>query len=428
MKRWIKITIAIVVVLLVLGGSAWLMQRNRASDDVRTATVQRGALIREITFTGELTAVQTAELAAEYGGVVRQVPVAEGDTVSKGTVLAQLDTAAAQLEAAKAAADLNSTQAAARLAWENAQRAAENTKKENARSVEQQKQLVRNAQADIEDAQHVWQARVDESGEESSLARTAFASYTAAQHAYTSAQKTLQTLLATVAKSNEAATAAAQAAEEDYVATTQSSGTVAGLSSLEALQQQTALKLGKLAVTAPFDGTVTDVAVAVGEYATSGQTVATLQTVDDLKVVADVTETDAAKVAAGMSATVVFDALPDMGELAAGVVGIAPAARIIEGVPTYQVTLRLTHVPAELKPGLTADITVHADRRENVLIVPRRAVTVRDGKEIVQVRSADGNVTEATVVTGLVGSDGHVEIVEGLAAGQVVVVSAPNAD
>lgn len=426
MKRWHKIALA-AVLLALAGGLGWWRMRGSNQEELRTATVQRGTLVREVTFTGEVQARHTADLALEYGGIVREVLVQAGDTVQPGTKLVQLDTTSPQLEAAKAAADLASAQEAARLGSEKLAQDAQNVKAENTRSVEEQRQQVRSAKADMEEAQRVWLARVDESGEESALARTAFATYVTAKNSYVAAQKALDTLLKTVKKTNEAADAAARVAQEEYVATTQASGATAGLSSLEALRRLATTKLAKLSLTAPFAGTVTDVTVTAGEYAAVGTTIATVATVNELHVVADVTETDAAKITTGMSATIAFDALPDLAEWPASVIAIAPAAKTIEGVPTYEVTLQIVTTAPELKPGLTADVTVHIATRENVLVIPRRAVITHNGRDAVRTRRQNGSFEEVPVTTGALGSDGQIEIVEGLDAGQEIVVSLPNA-
>jgi HlyD family secretion protein len=101
---------------------------------------------------------------------------------------------------------------------------------------------------------------------------------------------------------------------------------------------------------------------------------------------------------------------------------ISPAAKTIEGVPTFRVTILSKDHDEKFHPGLTASVQVHAEKRENVLIIPRRAIRSSDGKDIVLVRRSSGEVTEQEVKTGLSGSEADIEILEGLQEGDTVVI------
>lgn len=91
-------------------------------------------------------------------------------------------------------------------------------------------------------------------------------------------------------------------------------------------------------------------------------------------------------------------------------------------MPTYETTLHLTPPAEHLRPGLTCNITVHADQRENVIAVPRRAIIERDGRQLVRVLGKDFHITEREVATGLLGSDGAIEITSGLSANESVII------
>jgi len=123
-----------------------------------------------------------------------------------------------------------------------------------------------------------------------------------------------------------------------------------------------------------------------------------------------------------MEATISFDALPPQEKWTATVTHISPAASIVEGVPTYEITLELTEKDNRFRPGLTANITVHADTRTNVIAIPRRAVSTKDKEQYVRVVNADGNPQETKITTGLVGSTGLIEVTSGLNEGQLVVI------
>ncbi len=93
---------------------------------------------------------------------------------------------------------------------------------------------------------------------------------------------------------------------------------------------------------------------------------------------------------------------------------------MIEGVPTYKVTLYFNDRDERVRSGMTANLDILTERREGVFRIPSRAVTTKDGKKIVRVPDISG-LREVVVETGLRGSDGSIEIVSGLSEGDEVV-------
>ena len=73
---------------------------------------------------------------------------------------------------------------------------------------------------------------------------------------------------------------------------------------------------------------------------------------------------------------------------------------------------------------MTANIDVAGERRDNVLAIPQRTMAVKNGQKTVQVLNDDSTIREVTVRTGLKGSDGYIEIVEGLREGDKVITAA----
>jgi RND family efflux transporter MFP subunit len=368
-----------------------------------------------------LKAQHEAELAFEVAGTVTDVLAALGEPVEAGQALVVLDSALASLEAAKANADLAAAQEQQLLVWQEAERDVTQTAAENAALLAKKRQAVRDAKAEL-DQQRIVFGKVDAEEGDASTTAAALVTLRVRESAYRAAQQDLAQTLKVVEHANTLKNDAATQAKAAYLATTQASGSVAGLSSLEASQQLTRVKLGKTSLKAPFAGVVMQQDVTVGEYITPGTVVVTVGSVGDLELTADVPETDAAKLSAGAQAQVTFDAFSSSERFPAEVISIAPAAATIEGVPTFAVTLRFTVSNPRLKPGLTANITVRTGERHSVFAVPRRAVITRDGNEFVRVQAGEQE-REVAVTTGLLGSDGRVEITSGLSGGENVVVS-----
>lgn len=422
MKTWVKVAWIIGAVVIVVGIGWAILRRGGGDDGPRTVAAERGDIKQEVAFTGSLKARRSVTMGFEAGGTVREVLVEVGDAVNEGDVLVRLDTSLAALELAKAKADLAAAQEQKRLGLVSAQEDLEHTKAENEELLEKRRQAVRDAKAELDQQKQV-HVRTDSESGESATTETAVLTLRAKESAYHATQEALEETIQTVERQNQLKRSAAAEAAAVFEATNQASGEVAGLASLEASRRLAAVRLSKNVLTAPFSGVVTEVNGDKGEFVAAGAVVAGVATTgqQDLELSADVPETDAAKLEPGQQAIVTFDAYGSNETWNAEVVSVAPAAELIEGVPTFEVTLQLLTSDPRFKPGLTANITVHAAERKNVIALPRRAVITQNGRQFVRVLE-DGAVREVNITTGLLGSDGRVEITSGLAGGEEVMI------
>lgn len=418
------IIIAVVLLLVIIGVIGFFIkQASNDSADIRTITVESQTVTQNVTFTGRLESAVSSDLAFELPGTVTAVFIKEGAVVSAGQSLARLDTSSANLELALAHATSANTQDAKKLALEYAEKNLQQTTAANAPTIAKRQQAVRDAKREVDQAKLVHQQRAAESGDSSAATEATIATLRAAETTYHAAQKTLTETLAAVAKDNTAADAAASAARAEYVATIQAARGIAGLSNVEASEALAAQKITKHTLIAPFAGTVTVIHHQIGEAVLAGAAIMTIATTDQIELVASATETDAVKLAVGMPATITFDALSETQEWSATITYLSPAARIIEGMATYICKMVLTGDVNNLKPGLTATITVHAAAKNNVFAIPRRAIKTYDRQEFVSVIAKDGTISEKKITTGLVGSAGAVEVTSGLSLGDQVVIN-----
>jgi multidrug efflux pump subunit AcrA (membrane-fusion protein) len=139
------------------------------------------------------------------------------------------------------------------------------------------------------------------------------------------------------------------------------------------------------------------------------------------EVKARFSEADTAKIKAGQAAKVEFESLGQ--QLSARVVRIDPIETVVANVVTYTVTLLLDKKLDEIKPGMTGNVDVIINQKQNVLRLPVTAINPRNGRATVQVLGKDGNLETRQVTTGLKGDD-DVEITSGLDVGDKVVVVA----
>lgn len=173
---------------------------------------------------------------------------------------------------------------------------------------------------------------------------------------------------------------------------------------------------------APAEGTITKVDIKVGELATALQPVMVLQDVNNLHVEANISEANIAMLKGGQPVDVTFDALGPDRKFQGQVQQVEPASTVISGVVNYKVTVALDKLE-EIRPGMTANLSVLTAQKDDVLAVPQRAVINKDGKKYVRVvtNAKSKSYEEREVTTGLEADAGLVEIISGLSEGQEVV-------
>jgi RND family efflux transporter MFP subunit len=180
------------------------------------------------------------------------------------------------------------------------------------------------------------------------------------------------------------------------------------------------VQLAKTVMHSPIDGIVTKQETKVGEIVSLNVPIISIISVAQFEIEANVSEADIAKVRVGENAAVTLDAYGSNVLFDATVVKIDPAETIIEGVATYKVTLQFVKEDGRIKSGMTANIDVLADKRENVLIIPQRAVTQKNNEQFVTIVRATNQTQEQKITTGLKGSDGNIEVLSGLNEGEKI--------
>jgi len=185
------------------------------------------------------------------------------------------------------------------------------------------------------------------------------------------------------------------------------------------------IRLRDAQIIAPFDGTIGAVNAKVGEFFGAGSTTPpiVLLTPDRLSMKMDVGETDYASVKVGQVGGVIFDSIPGkVYPFVIAEIGLSPS--ITQGVVTYQVKASLV-LPKDAPrpaPGMNARGQIVTESKQNVLVVPPRALRRNGSNQVVDVRR-NGTVEEQVVTTGASDTE-NVEIVTGLNDGDTVVVAA----
>lgn len=228
-------------------------------------------------------------------------------------------------------------------------------------------------------------------------------------------------------RAQEANLAGAQASYDDLVAPPRN----VDLASLraEVSRQAAALSaakddLAKTELRALADGVISKLDVEVGENVSANQNIVSIIS-DGFSIKVDISEADIAKVSVDDPVDITLDAYGDTIRFSGNVVKIEPAETEISGVVYYKTTILFDGIADQydIRSGMTANIDILTDKKENVLVIPRRAVLIQDGKKIVRVvkDATKGVFEEREVETGLQGDDGLIEIVSGLSEGEDVV-------
>jgi RND family efflux transporter MFP subunit len=182
------------------------------------------------------------------------------------------------------------------------------------------------------------------------------------------------------------------------------------------------LNLEKAVIVAPFDGVVTDIGITEGKEisaATLATPAITLVDTSEIEMRGFIDEIDSAMVKVGQAANIILDALPDE-EVNGEVDFISLVGTTLAGVVSYDTTITLENPVGGLKDGMSATAEVIIERRDDVLLIPNRAIwgTLANPKAVVLV---DGQQEEREITLGL--SDGiNTEVLSGLQEGEEVVL------
>ncbi len=383
-KIWIGCG-AVVVLGLVIFFSINATRKDEVS--VQTAKVERKDTLKsKITASGEIRSKEFVDLQSEVAGVIVDLPVREGDRVKKGQVLLRIDpkqTASdttayrAQYEASvsdvraqdiailNATAQLSRDEAALRSSKAQLAQAESNYLRAQA-SFKRKQQLNEDgliSREEYEVAQN--DLKVGKSQFETAQASTA-----QMESGVKIAQNNIQQM-----KTNRDATASrakAQAATLERVADVES----------------------KTTLTSPLDGVITQLLVEKGERAQPGimsNPQATLMTIADLSVIQaelKVDETDVINLKIHDPAIIKVDALPDSsfeGEVTE--IGNSPIGQSQSRLQTssaqqeakdFKVIVTLKVPSNKLRPGMSCTGDITTDTKQNVLVIPIQALTIRE--------------------------------------------------
>jgi multidrug efflux pump subunit AcrA (membrane-fusion protein) len=360
-RQYVLTAVAAVVVLGGIG-YAVLGRSDSASATTTTSTVVTGTFQQTVTASGTIDPADEADLSFEVSGRVTKVKVKAGDKVTKGEVLARLDTvsldaalatANAQLEAAETTAADDGSSSSTQQASNNA--------------------AVASAEADVQTAK--------------------------------------DNLAAATLKSTISGTVAAV----DVVVGDQASGSASSSSDSSG---------GSSGASGGASGGTGGSTSSTGSSSSSSTSTAAVTVVTPKKFVVDVdvAATDIKQVKKGLQAQItpngataaIFGTVKDVGLV---------AETSSSGAATFPVTVSVTGSQSGLYSGTTADVSIIVKQVPNVLTVPTLALSTSGGKTYVQ--KVNGSSTKKTAVTVGETYGASTEIKSGLKAGDKIQLTTP---
>jgi HlyD family secretion protein len=135
-------------------------------------------------------------------------------------------------------------------------------------------------------------------------------------------------------------------------------------------------------VRAPFSGTIASVPVQKGDNVSSGTTVATIITSQQVATIS-LNEVDIAKIQLGQKATLTFDAVADL-KITGKVAQIDSIGTVSQGVVNYNVKISFDTTDERIKPGMSVSAAIITNIKQDVLIAPNSAVKNQNGSAYVE--------------------------------------------
>src|SRR5262245_12475476 len=419
MKRRGALLLVGFVVLAALGAGGYLFATSRTPvARFRTAQLDRGTIVASVSATGALNAVTTVQVGSQVSGQVREVLVDFNSPVRRDQLIARIDPDVFQAKVNAARADQESSQAQVLNQRANVEKVRADV--ENARAaaatadanVERMRADVENARAVIATAQANVTREVATTGNarleldrrvdlakrglialsERDQAQTTFdtaqaqlEATRAQERAGQAALRSAQAQLAAGESQARASKAQVASAEAQFqVAEAQLKAAEATVRQKQAALEQARLDLVHTEIRAPVDGVVVARSVDPGQTVAASLQAPTLFTIAQdltrMQVEAAVDEADVGRLREGMPATFTVDAFPGLsfrGEIAQ----IRKAAQVVQNVVSYTTVITVPNPDRTLLPGMTANVRIQVDRREDALRVSNAALRFRPPSE-----------------------------------------------
>jgi len=338
--------LALIGLALAAGGGYWWWSQRNAADAVqyRTAKLERGNLQATVSASGAVNPVTQVSVGTQVSGQIKELYVDFNSEVKAGQLIARIDPETFEYRVRSAQADVDAANAAVVTAQAAAAASRAN---------------VSRAQVDLQEAQRDQERK-------QTLVEKQFIAQSEGDKAR--------------ALVNTAGELLKQAQAQSGVTEAQIKSAQANVAQRESSLAQARIDLARTRITSPVNGIVIKRAIERGQTVAaslqSPELFVIAQNLSDMQVDASIDESDVGRIRTGQNATFTVDAFP--GQTFEGEVRqVRKAAQSVANVVTYVAVVGFSNAGGRLLPGMTANVRVVTDVRENVLKVPNAALRVR---------------------------------------------------
>lgn len=343
--NWKFGAIGLAVVALVGGAAWWYTQRQAASEvQYRTSKIERGSLQASVSASGQVNPVTQVSVGTQVSGQIKELYVDFNSEVKAGQLIALIDPETFEYRVRSAQADVDSARALVLTAQAN---------------VASSRAQVSRAKLDLAEAQR-------DSERQQMLVDKQFVAQSVSDKAKALVSASGESVK--VAEAQMAVTAAQVKSAEATVAQRESS------------LAQARIDLTRTKITSPVNGIVIKRSIEKGQTVaaslSSPELFVIAQNLQDMQVDASIDESDVGRIRNGQKATFTVDAFA--GQTFEGEVRqVRKAAQTVANVVTYVAVIGFSNNGGRLLPGMTANVRVVTEARENVLKVANAALRMK---------------------------------------------------
>ena len=342
--RKIYLALGVVVLASISCGAWWWWSGSTEAVQYRTGKIERGALTAAVAATGAVSPVSQVTVGTQVSGQIKDTLVDFNSEVKAGQLIAVIDPETFEYRVRSAQADVDAARATVLTAQAN---------------VVASRAQVSKAKTDLTEARRTHERNL-------MLVDKGFIALSESDKSNALVNTTLE---------------AVKAAEAQVgVSDAQVRSAQANVSQRDAALLQARVDLARTRVTSPVNGIVIKRSIERGQTVASSLQSPELfiiaRNLQDMQVEAAIDEADVGRIRSGQKATFTVDAFP--GQTFEGKINqVRKAATNVANVVTYVAVVTFSNTDGRLLPGMTANVRVITDTRDQVLKVPNAALRVR---------------------------------------------------
>lgn len=344
-KKKLYAGVVILAFLLIIGFI--LLRGGGGREKYITTQVTRGNISEVVTATGTLSAVITVQVGSQVTGLIKSLYADFNSVVKNGQLIAQIDSDPFQAKVDQAKANLKAAKATVATAQAN---------------LEKDKANLKQAEINLKRTNELFKKGIVADSDRV----TAQASY-------------------------DSAVAQVNADEASY------RNTLAQVEQQKANLESAELDLSHTRIISPVDGIVISRNVDVGQTVAASLQAPTLfviaQDLTKMQIDTSVVEADIGKVRVGQKATFTVDAYPNK-KFTGKVIQVRNQPTTVQNVVTYDAVIGVGNPDLELKPGMTANVSILTAYKDNILRIPNAAFRFRPDSDGKREPSKDGKRNE----------------------------------